>query len=117
MENSEEKSSKETQENTHPQPGADPGAAIETVIPSAEQDITSAEDGNQQPETERKDDSIENDNEVKDIDVKDDEVQEEDSDTIDTEEDDAIDEKDEENIEPSESNPNTDEHGIETITP
>jgi hypothetical protein len=43
MENSNDNIKDQEQENTHPAPNADPGAEIETVIPSAEKEDVSAE--------------------------------------------------------------------------
>jgi len=79
----------ENPENTQPQPGADPREDIETVIPSAEQEVVPVEDTNQQSETEHNDESGE-----KGADVEVDESQEGSSDVN-----------------------GTDEHGIETVSP
>lgn len=102
MENSDNKTKDLEQENVHPAPNADPGAEIETVIPSAEKGETPAESS-----TEPKEEAV-----VKSSSEPKEETSEQDQERVGSGDNaDDIEPKDE----GGESK--TDEHGIETISP
>ena len=107
MENSNNKKKDLEQDNTHPAPSADPGAEIETVIPSAEKGEPSAESSAEPKEetSEQGQERVGAGDNADDIDQKDKpEISEE--------------EKEQPEIpenEGGESKPG--DHGIETITP
>ncbi|WP_285055276.1 hypothetical protein [Pedobacter ginsengisoli] len=114
MENSNDKNKDLEQENTHPAPNADPGAEIETVIPSTEKEEAPADSSKEPAEapakpaktsTEPNQERVGAGDNADDIEPKDNpEIKEE--------------EKDEPEISENEGGESkTDEHGIETISP
>lgn len=129
MENSNDNIKDQEQENTHPAPNADPGAEIETVIPSAEKEEVSAESSTEPKEeapaesadkpaeetSEQDQERVGAGDNADDIEPKDEpEITEEEKDEPEVPEE----EKDEPEIsenEGGESKP--DDHGIETVSP
>jgi hypothetical protein len=117
MENSNDKTKDQEQENTHPAPNADPGAEIETVIPSAEKGEPSAKSsGEPKKETsEQGQERVGAGDNADDIERKDEpEIAEEEKDEPEVPEEEKNEPEVSEN-EGGESKP--DDHGIETISP
>ena len=119
MENSNDKNKDLEQENTHPAPNADPGAEIETVIPSAEKAEAPAESSTEPKEetpaessSEPTEESSEQDQERVGAGDNADDIEPKDKPEIEEEE------KDEPEITENEGGESkTDEHGIETVSP
>ena len=107
MENSNDKTKDQEQENVHPAPNADPGAEIETVIPSAEKEEPLAKSSAEPKEeiSEKAEERVGASDNADGIEPKDKpEIKEEEKDEPETAENEGGESK-------------TDEHGVETISP